>query len=191
MDQRIITVIQYIEEHLNSKLELNKIAQKACMSPFHFHRLFKQETTIPVKRFIESLKMEKAFQALLQPLSKVQDIALDLGYNDSETFSRAFKRTYKVSPNDLKKIIQKAMSQLDISLDVNQCFIVAFSEDSPAQITKKIMTAIKKKDLGKEETLETVKVFSAKPSAIKTPNNKFIVKEDIDTFKKLTKIINK
>lgn len=163
MDQRIIAAIEYISSHLDEKLDLKAIAKVAYLSPFHFHRLFKQETSLTLKKFIESLKIERAFQMMLQPESKIQEIAAYLGYNDSETFSRAFKRRYKIAPDDLKKVVQKAMEQLNVDLDQEQqCIVIAFKEESPEQITQKIMKTIREQQLN-TDVLNEVKAFSLRP----------------------------
>lgn len=183
MDQRITTAIRYISEHLDEPLDLNDVARAVFVSPYHFHRLFKQQTSLPVKRFIESLKMERAFQVLLQKESKVQDVALALGYKDSETFSRAFKRSYKLSPDDLKRVVQKAMEQLNVELDEKQCIVIAFREESPAQITQKIMQTVRQKSLD-DNVLDTIKAFSVQTSKANEPNavkNKFRLQEEPDT----------
>jgi len=177
MDNRVIAVIQYISSNIETKLDLKKIASIACTSPYHFHRLFKQETTITLKKFIESLKIEKAFQMLLQHDSKIQDVASYLGYNDSETFSRAFKRSYKVSPDDLKKIMQKAIGQIDVEIDEERCIVIAFKEESAEQITQKIMQTIKKEQLG-ENVLGTFKAFSVQQQSRDKNKDKFLIEEN-------------
>ena len=160
MDERIVKAIRYISTHLDESLDLKHIARVACVSPFHFHRLFKQETTLTLKKFIESLKVEKAFQMLLKPEIKVQEVAVYMGYNDSETFSRAFKRRYRVAPDDLRKVVEQAMEQLGRAMGGDDhCVVLAFKEESPEEITRNIMRFIRSKDMD-EKVLNEVKAFS-------------------------------
>lgn len=106
MDERIKSILIYIKNNIHKPLSLNHLANVSCLSMFHFHRLFKQETGLTIKTFVDILKMEKALQELVYTSKSVAEIAIHLGYNDYETFSRRFKKYYQVSPNDFRNILK-------------------------------------------------------------------------------------
>lgn len=107
MKESIQQVLDFIEDHLSESLSSEVLAEKACLSPSRFHRVFKQETGSTPQKFIEQLRLAKAYDIITQGEGSVQDLAVSLGYNDYETFSRAFKRLHHYSPDDLKAIAQK------------------------------------------------------------------------------------
>ncbi len=94
----------YIERHLDESISLTELARYANFSDYHFHRLFKQYSNETLKQFITRFKLERAaiFMSVNQNVS-LTTIALQYGYNDSSSFSRAFKRHFGVNPSTYKK----------------------------------------------------------------------------------------
>lgn len=94
----------YIERHLDSPLSLKELAQHACFSEYHFHRLFKKYANETLKHFVTRFKLERAaiFLAINQNIS-LTEIALSYGYNDSSSFGKAFTRHFGISPAKYRK----------------------------------------------------------------------------------------
>lgn len=95
---RINHVFHYIDQHLGSRLSLEEIAEVACFSPFHFHRVFKAITSETLNEYITRRRVEKAALDLLHRSTSVTEVLLKYGFNDSSSFSRTFKKFYGVSP---------------------------------------------------------------------------------------------
>ncbi len=93
----------YIEDHLSEAISLADLAQHANFSEFHFHRLFKEYSTETLKSFITRIKLERAalFLSINQSIS-LTDVALNYGYNDGSSFSRAFKNYFDISPSEYR-----------------------------------------------------------------------------------------
>ena len=113
MDSRIKSVLDQIEDNLGTDLDLASLAKIACLSASRFHRLFKKETGLTPFKFLEELKMEKAHELLLKGDVLVSEIADALNYNDYETFTRAYKKYYGLSPDDLKSIASSVRLQIN------------------------------------------------------------------------------
>ena len=172
MDERVIKALKYIEANLGTNLDLKEVARAACVSPFHFHRLFKQETGLTLKKFIEALKIDQAIKMIVRPETKIQDVAAYLGYNDAETFSRAFKRRYRISPDDLRKVLEQALNKIQSDKEPD-CIVFAFKEDSPEEIALKIMQSLPKNNLAnKENPLDELRAFSFEETSKENHNNK-------------------
>jgi len=101
--QRINTILDYIEEHLYSKLTLQTLSNAGCLSKYHFHRVFKAVTGETVHDYIKRTKMEKVNRALVLHRTKtLTDIAFDMGYNSSANFSRDVSLYFEKSPSQIR-----------------------------------------------------------------------------------------
>lgn len=101
---KINAVTDYIESNLDSSLSLEILSKQAGMSKFHFHRIFSAFTGETLYGFILRLRIEKAASLLLLNGKKnLTDIAFSCGFNDSATFSRAFKKQFGISASNWKK----------------------------------------------------------------------------------------
>jgi len=105
--QRIDAVIQYIYQQLaapsDSDLSLDRLSEIACFSKFHFHRIFFSIVGMSSQQFIQRIRLKKAaYQLAFLPDMKVVDIAFDTGFENHESFSRAFKNTYHQTPSQFR-----------------------------------------------------------------------------------------
>lgn len=95
----LLPVLMHVQAHLDSDLTLAELAKKAGLSPIHFHRVFKAETGETPANYVSRLRLERAaFRLQIQDAS-VFEIALDCGYRNHETFTRAFRRAFGTSPS--------------------------------------------------------------------------------------------
>lgn len=96
---RINRVFDYIERHLDQKIELTKLAELANFSKYHFHRIFYGMVGETPFQFIARLRVEKAAALLAtNPRKTVAEIAYSCGYADQAALARCFKNTFGVSP---------------------------------------------------------------------------------------------
>lgn len=91
--------MRYMEEHLDDNIDLERAAQIACCSVFHFHRMFSYMAEVPLSEYIRRRRMTKAAVLLQQGDQKVIDIALRFGYDSPTAFNRAFQAIHGVSPS--------------------------------------------------------------------------------------------
>lgn len=98
----INSTIEYIEENIDKRLSLKDIAQKFCVSEFHFNRMFKTVVGKTLKQYILGRKLTLAVNRLNSSNASIIDIALDLGFEYPEVFSRAFKKQFGIPPSTCK-----------------------------------------------------------------------------------------
>lgn len=92
-------VLAYIDQHLEQPLDLNTLAEVACFSPFHFHRLFSAWMGETFGDYLRRRRVEVAAMRLAaQPRTRVLNIALSVGFGSGEAFTRAFKSRFGCSP---------------------------------------------------------------------------------------------
>lgn len=101
---RFNRVVDHIQAHLAEPLDLETLAEVACFSPFHFHRLFHAWMGETIHDFIQRLRLERAAAHLLYSQGKsITEIALDCGFSSSATFARAFRAHHGRSASDWRK----------------------------------------------------------------------------------------
>lgn len=100
---RIDRVIDYLRENLHRPVKLGELADVACFSEFHFHRIFGAVSGETLNDFATRLRLEKAARLLRYSRQTLTTIALDCGFSSPSTFSRAFRSGYDTSPSQFRK----------------------------------------------------------------------------------------
>lgn len=95
---QILPALIHIQAHLDQDLSLDLLAREVQLSRFHFHRLFLRVTGETPKAHVERLRLERAALQLRLRRATVLDIALECGYRNHETFSRAFRAHFGATP---------------------------------------------------------------------------------------------
>lgn len=95
---RLLPVLTHVQTHLNDDLSLGVLAGLAGLSPSHFHRLFHHTIGETPKQYTQRLRLEQAAYQLKLLNTSILDIAINTGYQSHETFSRAFRRQFGITP---------------------------------------------------------------------------------------------
>lgn len=91
-------LLVHIQAHLDEELSLEVLSAKASLSPAHFQRTFQAQVGETPKKYVARLRLERAAFRLLIHDETVLDIALDCGFQNHETFTRAFRRRFGMAP---------------------------------------------------------------------------------------------
>lgn len=100
---RMNQVFEFIDENLESDLSLNAVSEIAFFSPFHFHRIFKLVIGETLNEYVTRRRIEKSASDLLHKNITATEIAHKYGFSDISSYSRAFKKYFRVSPTEFKK----------------------------------------------------------------------------------------
>jgi len=84
--------IQYIDDNYNKKVSLEDIAGYVGISKYYFSVLFKKEQGRTFSSYLNSVRIDKAKQALKNPQATINDIVYEIGFNDPQYFSKTFKK---------------------------------------------------------------------------------------------------
>jgi AraC family transcriptional regulator len=95
--------LDFIEARLDEDLDAGAIARAAGISQWHFQRIFKALTNETLKAYIRSRRFAAALDALGAGNSRILDIALAAGFDTHESFTRAFKAAFGVTPDDYRR----------------------------------------------------------------------------------------
>ncbi|MDQ0297910.1 AraC-like DNA-binding protein [Salibacterium salarium] len=94
----IAAIKNYIDEHYDEAIPIHKLVQFSGMNTSLFYRKFKHYTGFTPLQYITNTKITEAKKLLASTSMKIADVAHEVGYEDSYYFSRMFKRTVGVSP---------------------------------------------------------------------------------------------
>ncbi|WP_202709966.1 diguanylate cyclase domain-containing protein [Sporosalibacterium faouarense] len=100
---RIQSAINYIEEHIYEKIEIEDIAKMAFMSQSSFYKIFSEVFNTTVKDYIRKRRLSLSAYDLLQSNLSILDIALKYQYHAYESYSRSFKRLFGISPKQYRE----------------------------------------------------------------------------------------
>lgn len=95
--------LDFIEEHLAEEISTEELANIACLSPFYFQRLFKRLVSKPVQEYVKLRRLAKVIQNLKDTDRRILDIAMDYGFSSHANFTRVFKETYGITPDEYRK----------------------------------------------------------------------------------------
>jgi AraC family transcriptional regulator len=99
-------VAQYIEEHLSEDISLATLAEVARLSPFHFVRSFKQSFGLPPHRYLNRLRMEQAKIFLGNPTMSVTQIASNMGFSETSSFTTTFRKQIGLTPTAYRRSLE-------------------------------------------------------------------------------------
>jgi AraC family transcriptional regulator len=105
-------VLEFIQLNLSEDLSLEKIAEIANYSPFHFHRIFTEFIGETPKQYIIRLRLERIAHYLkVFPNLSISELADKSGFASLSTFSRAFKNFFGVSADEYRKLPENEFSK--------------------------------------------------------------------------------
>jgi len=92
-----------IEKGIRTDINSDVIAKKHTLSESHLQRLFRLAYNQPIGFYIRSFKLTASINDLLHTNSNILDIALGYGFNYEQSYIRAFKRKFGITPGKLRK----------------------------------------------------------------------------------------
>ncbi len=96
--ESIQKTLDYMEDHIGEDLRIEQLAEMASLSVFYYQRLFSRLVKKPVREYIKLRRLAGASAMLGDKRKRLLDIALDFGFESHETFTRAFKEAYGMTP---------------------------------------------------------------------------------------------
>lgn len=89
----------YIERHLDRRITLAQLAEAAGYSPWHATRLFRQLVGLGPSDYLRARRLSVAAMRLRDGGDRVVDVALDVGFDSHDGFTRAFAGRFGLTPN--------------------------------------------------------------------------------------------
>jgi AraC family transcriptional regulator len=100
--ERLNRVLIFIDQRRSEELSLDRLAGVACLSPCHFHRIFRAMVGEPLGQHVQRVRLETAAVQLQTSSRSVMEVALDAGYESAAAFSRAFEQRFGLAPTECR-----------------------------------------------------------------------------------------
>ncbi len=119
MENQVISieiVIDYIENHLDGKLELETVANAVHYSKYHLHRMFTDTVGMTIHDYVLRRQLTEAAKLLVFSERPIIEIAFICGYESQQAFTTSFKSMYKLPPAEYRERQEFYPLQLRFSL---------------------------------------------------------------------------
>ncbi|WP_343560650.1 GlxA family transcriptional regulator [Kiloniella sp. b19] len=103
-DQRLLKVIQAMEENLEEPLDLSELAKVSGTSRRQLERMFAKQFNKSPARYYTELRLYRSRQLIMQTRMRIIDIAVACGFNSSAHFSRSYRNFFGCTPLSERKL---------------------------------------------------------------------------------------
>jgi AraC family transcriptional regulator len=98
-EARLSRVTAYIHDHLDEELDLNKLADIACLSPYHWHRIYHAVLGETIAATVKRLRLQRAAALLAHSDLPIGQVAKQSAYDNLQFFTRRLRlATRAISP---------------------------------------------------------------------------------------------
>ncbi len=103
-DVRLARVLDYMSTNLEEDIGIEDMASIACLSAFHFARMFRVSMGVPPHRYLSSLRFDRARTLLAQTNTSLAEIALATCFSSQGNFTRAFRAATGITPGQYRRM---------------------------------------------------------------------------------------
>lgn len=100
--QRIAEAIEYIQTHFKDQPNLDEVAERVHLSPYHFQRLFSEWAGVSPKKFLQYVSLQHAKQLLLKPQTSLAEAAYQTGLSGTSRLHDLFVQIEGMTPGEYK-----------------------------------------------------------------------------------------
>jgi AraC family transcriptional regulator len=111
--------VEYIEDNITEKIDIEKVARIALSSTFNFQRMYHMITGVTVAEYIRRRRLTLASQDIISG-EKIINVAHKYGYETPEAFTKAFGKMYGISPTAAREsgVNLKAYPKLSFHISI-------------------------------------------------------------------------
>lgn len=104
-NNRMAFIVKYIREHLTEEINVDKLADKACMSKSNFFKTFKNTLGESPIDYLNSERIKFAKKMIKNTNNKLSDVAFKSGFNNVSYFNRQFKKIENITPKQYRSML--------------------------------------------------------------------------------------
>ncbi|NME67821.1 AraC family transcriptional regulator [Flammeovirga aprica] len=102
---RIDRVLKYISDNYEKDIDLQEIADIACLTSNSFCRFFKKVTNKSFKQYLNEVRIRNASRLLVQENYQISDVCYEVGFNSITNFNKQFKMIIGKTPREFRMAI--------------------------------------------------------------------------------------
>lgn len=133
-EARFIRVTAFIYDHLDDDIDLNQLAEIACLSPYHWHRIYHAMYGETIAATVKRLRLHRAAGLLAQTAMPIAEVARRSGYKSLQSFTRAFAAVYGMPPAQYRKRGSHTQFQPDNAREKQAMYHVAIKDVARTEI---------------------------------------------------------
>lgn len=114
--RRAIESARWIDAHAAEEIDLDALARRAGLSPFHYLRVFSRVLGVSPHQYLVRCRLRNAAHLLADGDRRITDIALDVGFADLSNFVRSFRRAAGVSPRAYRQAARAERKNLQVRI---------------------------------------------------------------------------
>jgi AraC-like DNA-binding protein len=103
-EERVSRVIAYVVDHLDDELDLRRLAEIACLSPHHRHRVLGALRGETIAATVKRLRLDRAATYLVQTALAIDEIAKRSGYGNVQSFTRILVPSVRIVDDFIRTI---------------------------------------------------------------------------------------
>lgn len=124
---RLARVSSYIHDHLDDDLNLDVLAEIACLSPYHWHRIYQASFGETVAATIKRLRLQRAAAELAHTDKPIPQIAARAQYDSQASFTRAFNAAFGLPPAKYREVGTHSVFKSPTPQDVQAMYDVTIT----------------------------------------------------------------
>lgn len=109
--KKIVTAKLYIDGNFTAPIDLDRLSREACLSRFHFHRLFTRIYRLTPHQYLTRKRIEQARMALAGNELTITEICNEVGFESIGSFSTLFKKEIGHAPTHYRVQAQERRQQ--------------------------------------------------------------------------------
>jgi len=102
-DERIKSILSYINDNYTSAISLNNVASSIHISTRECSRIFKKELGLTIMDYLLSFRLNASCEMLQKTSKSISEIAMSCGFASSSYFTKVFKEAYGITPKEYRK----------------------------------------------------------------------------------------
>jgi AraC family transcriptional regulator len=132
--KRLARVSSYIHDHLDDDLNLDALAEIACLSPYHWHRVYQASFGETVAATVKRLRLQRAAADLAHTDTPIPQVAARAQYDSQASFTRAFSTAFGLPPAKYREVGGHSVFKASHPQDVQAMYDVIIAQVPPTEL---------------------------------------------------------
>jgi len=109
-DSRIHRIILYIRQNYYRNISLTEVADALYLTPQYLSKFFKAKTGVTFIRYLNEFRLSQAIKKIIYTDESITKIAMDAGFPNLQSFNKAFKEVYNITPAKYRDEMKKKLA---------------------------------------------------------------------------------